>query len=198
MNLDLCRVLWTLNWADKEFFLIFLYIASLEQAWQNPSDINPRVGLRALISPTRSDTNPRVGFELLSETQPYGQASLMDGRRDNRWRARSGDPERDSWKISFAPRFNHLFNHLPIHLFIYWSDHSDIRSFIYRSSIYSFYPASSLHHLVVKPIYQPIWQNEDCFFNELNGESFFDWVERGWLFQMGWVGTAWKRLIHDK
>ncbi len=26
----------TLNWADKEFFLIFLYIASLEQAWQNP------------------------------------------------------------------------------------------------------------------------------------------------------------------
>jgi hypothetical protein len=64
----------TLNWADKEFFLTFLYIASLEQAWQNPSNINPRVGLRALISPTRSDTNPRVGFELLSETQPYGQA----------------------------------------------------------------------------------------------------------------------------
>jgi hypothetical protein len=65
----------TLNWADKEFFLIFLYIASLGQAWQNPSDINPRVGLRAVITPTRSDTNPRVGFKLLSETQPYGQAN---------------------------------------------------------------------------------------------------------------------------
>jgi hypothetical protein len=65
----------TLNWADKEFFLTFLYIASVGQAWQNPSDTNPRVGLRALISPTRSDTNPRVGFELLSETQPYGQAT---------------------------------------------------------------------------------------------------------------------------
>jgi hypothetical protein len=64
----------TLDWADKEFFLTFLYIASLGQAWQNPSNINPRVGLRALISPTRSDINPRVGFELLSETQPYGQA----------------------------------------------------------------------------------------------------------------------------
>jgi hypothetical protein len=67
----------TLNWADKEFFLTFLYIARLGQAWQNPSDINPKVGLRALISPTRSDINPRVGFELLSEIQPYGQASLM-------------------------------------------------------------------------------------------------------------------------
>jgi hypothetical protein len=67
----------TLNWADKEFFLTFPYIASLGQAWQNPSDTNPRVGLRALISPTRSDTNPRVGFELLSETQPYGQATVF-------------------------------------------------------------------------------------------------------------------------
>jgi hypothetical protein len=68
----------TLNWADKEFFLTFLYIASLGQAWQNPSDTNPKVGLRALISPTRSDTNPRVGFELLSETQPYGQATYFN------------------------------------------------------------------------------------------------------------------------
>jgi hypothetical protein len=67
----------TLNWADKEFFLIFLYIASLEQTWQNPSDINPRIGLRALISSTRSDINPRVGFELLSETQSYGQAKSV-------------------------------------------------------------------------------------------------------------------------
>jgi hypothetical protein len=66
----------TLNSADKEFFLTFLYIASLGQAWQNPSDTNSRVGLRALISPTRSDINPRVGFELLSETQPYGQANF--------------------------------------------------------------------------------------------------------------------------
>jgi hypothetical protein len=65
----------TLNWVDKEFFLTFLYIASLEQTWQNSSNINPRIELRALISPTRSDINPRVGFELLSETQFYGQAS---------------------------------------------------------------------------------------------------------------------------
>jgi hypothetical protein len=65
----------TLNWADKQFFLTFLYIASLGQAWQNPSEINPRIGLRALISPTRSNINPRVGFELLSETQSYGQAN---------------------------------------------------------------------------------------------------------------------------
>jgi hypothetical protein len=65
----------TLNWADKEFCLTFLYIASLGQAWQNPSDTNPRVGLRALISSIRSNINPRVGFELLSETQLYGQAS---------------------------------------------------------------------------------------------------------------------------
>jgi hypothetical protein len=65
----------TLNWADKEFFLIFLYIASLEQTWQNPSNINSRVGLRALISPTRSNINSRVGFELLSEIQFYGQAN---------------------------------------------------------------------------------------------------------------------------
>ncbi len=71
----------TLNWADKEFFLTFLYIASLGQAWQNPSNINPRIGLRALISSTRSDINPRVGFELLSETQPYGQAN--DKKFDN-------------------------------------------------------------------------------------------------------------------
>jgi hypothetical protein len=32
--------------------------------------------LRALISLIRSDINPRVGFELLSETQFYGQANL--------------------------------------------------------------------------------------------------------------------------
>jgi hypothetical protein len=68
----------TLNWADKEFFLTFLFIASLGQAWQNPSNTNPRIGLRALISPTRSDINPRVGFELLSETQFYGQARWSD------------------------------------------------------------------------------------------------------------------------
>jgi hypothetical protein len=70
----------TLNWADKEFFLTFLYIASLGQAWQNPSNINPRVELRALISPTRSDINPRVGFELLSETRFYGQANRDQNR----------------------------------------------------------------------------------------------------------------------
>jgi hypothetical protein len=63
----------TLNWADKEFFLTFLYIASLEQAWQNSSNINLRIELRALISSNRSNINPRVGFELLSETQLYDQ-----------------------------------------------------------------------------------------------------------------------------
>jgi hypothetical protein len=65
----------TLNWADKEFFLIFLYIASLEQTWQNSSNINPKIELRALISPIRSNINSRVGFELLSETQFYDQAN---------------------------------------------------------------------------------------------------------------------------
>jgi hypothetical protein len=64
----------TLNWADKEFFLIFLYIASLKQAWQNSSNINPRVDLRALMSSIRSNINPRIGFELLFETQFYDQA----------------------------------------------------------------------------------------------------------------------------
>ncbi len=67
----------TLNWADKEFFLTFLYIASLGQTWQNPSNINPRIELRALISLTRSNINPRIGFELLSETQLYGKATLL-------------------------------------------------------------------------------------------------------------------------
>jgi hypothetical protein len=36
--------------------------------------------LRALISPTRSNINPRVGFELLSETQLYGQARFSERR----------------------------------------------------------------------------------------------------------------------
>jgi hypothetical protein len=64
----------TLNWVDKEFFLIFLYIASLEQTWQNSSNINSKIELRALISSIRSNINPRIGFELLSEIQFYGQA----------------------------------------------------------------------------------------------------------------------------
>jgi hypothetical protein len=64
----------TLNWADKEFFLIFLYIANLEQTWQNSSNINSKIELRALISSIRSNINPRIGFELLSETRFYGQA----------------------------------------------------------------------------------------------------------------------------
>jgi hypothetical protein len=92
----------TLNWADKEFFLIFLYIASLEQAWQNPSNTNPRVGLRALISPTRSNINPRVGFELLSETRLYDHASYWSNNSEidelhNDWRdSRSNHCERFS------------------------------------------------------------------------------------------------------
>jgi hypothetical protein len=65
----------TLNWADKELFLIFLYIANLEQTWQNSSNINCRIGFRALISSIRSNINPRVGFELLFETQFYGQTN---------------------------------------------------------------------------------------------------------------------------
>ncbi len=79
----------TLNWADKEFFLTFLYIASLGQAWQNPSNINPKVGLRALISSTRSNTNPRIGFELLSETQLYGQATVDRERHNHKRRLHS-------------------------------------------------------------------------------------------------------------
>jgi hypothetical protein len=74
---DMMRTIYlsTLNWADKEFFLTFLYIARLGQAWQNPSNTNSRIELRALISSTRSNINPRVGFELLSETRLYGQAN---------------------------------------------------------------------------------------------------------------------------
>jgi hypothetical protein len=68
----------TLNWVDKEFFFIFLYIVNLEQTWQNSSNINLRVELRALISSIRSNINPRVEFELLSETQPYGQATIAN------------------------------------------------------------------------------------------------------------------------
>jgi hypothetical protein len=44
--------------------------AILGQAWLNTSDINPRVDLKARISPIRTDTNPRVGFELLPERDP--------------------------------------------------------------------------------------------------------------------------------
>jgi hypothetical protein len=75
----------TLNWADKEFFLTFLYIASLEQTWQNSSNINPRVELRALISSTRSNINSRVGFELLFETQFYDQTTY-DNISFHHWR----------------------------------------------------------------------------------------------------------------
>jgi hypothetical protein len=70
----------TLNWADNEFFLIFSYIASLEQTWQNSSNINSRVELRALISSIRTNINPRLGFELLFETQFYDQATRYHDR----------------------------------------------------------------------------------------------------------------------
>jgi hypothetical protein len=73
----------TLNWADKEFFFIFLYIASLEQTWQNSSNINPRIKLRALISSTRSNINPRVGFEFLSDIQFYDQAMHDQSMNDD-------------------------------------------------------------------------------------------------------------------
>jgi hypothetical protein len=68
----------TLNWADKEFFFTFLYIASVERTWQNSSNINSRIELRALISSIRSNINPRIGFELLSETQLYDQANAYE------------------------------------------------------------------------------------------------------------------------
>jgi hypothetical protein len=77
----------TLNWVDKEFFLIFLYIVNLEQTWQNSSNINSRIELRALISSTRSNINPRVGFELLSETRFYGQANLDRRHLRSEWRS---------------------------------------------------------------------------------------------------------------
>jgi hypothetical protein len=63
----------TLNWADKELFFIFLYIVSLEQTWQNSSNINFRVELKALINSIRSNINSRVEFELLFEIQFYDQ-----------------------------------------------------------------------------------------------------------------------------
>jgi hypothetical protein len=90
----------TLNWADKEFFLTFLYIASVGQAWQNPSNTNPRVGLRALINPTRSDINPRVGFELLSETQFYGQAN----------HAQTLNERTEKWAENFRRKFYWMIN----------------------------------------------------------------------------------------
>ncbi len=47
------RYLPTLNSADEENFLTLPYvIVSLEQAWQNPSNINPRVTLEFLMCPT--------------------------------------------------------------------------------------------------------------------------------------------------
>ncbi len=91
----------TLNWADKEFFLTFLYIASLGQTWQNSSNINPRIGLRALISSIRSNINPRIGFELLSETQSYGQARLMQ----EIW---SNESERNDWLSRRRETTSHL------------------------------------------------------------------------------------------
>jgi hypothetical protein len=107
----------TLNWADKEFFLTFLYIASLGQAWQNPSNINPRVELRALISSIRSNINPRVElralissirsninsrieFELLFETQFYGQARTIHKLH-----------QKYSYKSKFVSRVNWWFQH---------------------------------------------------------------------------------------
>ncbi len=48
------------------------------------------------------------------------------------------------------------FNHLSIHLLIWSFRYSVIYlPYIYRSSIYSFHPASSLHQLVVKPFINP-------------------------------------------
>jgi hypothetical protein len=66
----------TLNRVDKEFFLIFLYIASLEQTWQNSSNINLKIELKALINSIRSNINSRIEFELLFEIQFYDQIML--------------------------------------------------------------------------------------------------------------------------
>jgi hypothetical protein len=73
----------TLNWVDKEFFLIFLYIANLEQTWQNSSNINFKIELRALINLNRSNINLRIEFELLFEIQFYDQINFIkfDERR---------------------------------------------------------------------------------------------------------------------
>jgi hypothetical protein len=68
----------TLNWIDKEFFLIFLYIASLEQTWQNSSNINSRIELRTLISSIRSNINLRIEFELLFKTRFYDQTNHLN------------------------------------------------------------------------------------------------------------------------
>jgi hypothetical protein len=63
----------TLNWADKEFFFIFLYIANLEKTWQNSSNINSRIELKALINSIRSNINSRIEFKLLFEIRLYDQ-----------------------------------------------------------------------------------------------------------------------------
>jgi hypothetical protein len=79
-NLLMMRTIYlsTLNWADKEFFLIFSYIVNLEQTWQNSSYINSRIELRALISSIRLNINPRIEFELLPEIQFYDQTNHHD------------------------------------------------------------------------------------------------------------------------
>jgi hypothetical protein len=74
----LTDIFFNLNWADKEFFLIFLYIASLEQTWQNSSNINSRIELRALINSTRSNINSRIEFKFSFETQLYDQINLKN------------------------------------------------------------------------------------------------------------------------
>jgi hypothetical protein len=68
----------TLNWVDKEFFFIFLHIASLEQTWQNSSNINFKIELRALINSIRSNINLRIEFELLFEIRFYDQTNLFN------------------------------------------------------------------------------------------------------------------------
>jgi hypothetical protein len=60
--------------------------------------------LRALINPTRSNINPRVGFELLSETQSYGQAN--------------SDKKRKNSKKRFFDRFSQFRNNNRLHQYI--------------------------------------------------------------------------------
>jgi hypothetical protein len=66
----------TLNWVDKEFFLIFSYIINLEQSWQNSLNINFKIELKVLINLIRLNINSRIEFELLFETQFYDQTKI--------------------------------------------------------------------------------------------------------------------------
>ncbi len=110
----------TLNWVDKKFFLIFLYIANLEQTWQNSSNINSRIELRALISSIRSNINPRIEFELLSETRFYDQ-TIFEAFRDFVTNVSFARIARSDWASMFSIRqsFSSIYRKMSLSQFVW-------------------------------------------------------------------------------